>query len=102
MSATAHAVSIVAMWSLMFSNRKHIQFLEARICALEKSLAASQAYSQELVERLLQKQGVPTVAKPIPTETINELIKTADVFADIEDADEIEDTRKEPLDAFAS
>ena len=86
----------------MFTKNKHIQFLEARICALEKSLSDAIGRNQELVERLLQREGVPPLVKQIPTEDINRLIKTADIFDDIDIVDEIEDTRKESVDAFAS
>lgn len=86
----------------MFFKNRYIAQMEARILELEKSLRESESYKQELIERLLRKEGVPAIVKPIPTEQIEGLLRTADVFSDIEDGGELEDNRKEPLDAFAS
>lgn len=85
----------------MFYKNRYIQSLELRISVLEKSLADSERYNRELVARLMRKENVPEIIKPISDDAVQSLLRTADVFQDIED-DEIEDTRKDKLDAFAS
>lgn len=86
---------------------RHVQFLEEERSRLLRENASLKAYANQLVERLLLKEGVPRVTLPSEAtpQAIDKMLSGMDIFADVDELptqDEIIDNRKEKLDEFVS
>lgn len=93
---------------MLWFKSRYVIFLEEERQRLLKEITALKTYNEQLVERLLQKNGVPPVGTQ---QDLQKLLQTTDIFEDIEEhdnhnhvgVDEIVDNRKEEkLDDFTS
>lgn len=88
---------------------RYVQSMEKEISRLQTELAGLRVYNNQLIDRLLAKNGVHISMPQEPSkEAIENMISGQDIFADIEEngvlenAEGFTDNRKQKFDEFVS